>query len=462
MVSDVRAPEAAAGGDDKTVGHAAFTPVHRKGMSPSLVLLFSLACGLSVANIYFAHPLLDAMARDFSIDPAIIGMVVTATQIGYALGLVLIVPLGDLLDRRRLVVGQTFLSALALIIVGLAPTGLVLLAGIAVVGLLAVVIQVLVAFAATLAAPAERGRAVGAVTSGVVTGILLARIAAGVLADFGGWRSVYLSAAGLMLIMAWLLFRALPRDLKETAAVAYPGLVRSVVALFREEPILRIRAGLAFLIFAAFNVLWAPLVLPLSAPPLSLSHTAIGLFGLAGVAGALAAAGAGQLADRGRSQWATGLALLLMLAAWIPIGLLHVSLVALAVGVVMLDLAIQAVHVTNQSLIFAVRPEARSRLVGAYMVFYSLGSAGGAICSTTVYSLAGWPGVCVLGAAISALALVFWAGSSLQINAAGSANGNLLHPAPGRSSGRLLRRRDDGARNQSEPITRPDATGRAP
>jgi predicted MFS family arabinose efflux permease len=243
----------------------------------------------------------------------------------------------------------------------------------------------------------------------VVIGILLARFAAGALADFGGWRSVYLSAAGLMSIVAWLLFRALPPDHRETATLSYSGLLRSAVALFREEPILRVRAGLAFLIFAALNVLWAPLVLPLSAPPLSLSHTAIGLFGLAGAAGALAAARAGRLADRGRGQWTTGMALLLMLAAWIPIGLLHVSLVALAVGAVMLDLAIQAVHVTSQSLIFAVRPEARSRLVGSYMVFYSLGSAGGAISSTTIYALAGWPGVCVLGAAISTVALVFWA-----------------------------------------------------
>jgi predicted MFS family arabinose efflux permease len=382
-------------------------------MSSGLTLLFSLACGLSVANIYFAHPLLDAMARDFSISPAVVGVVVTATQIGYALGLVLIVPLGDLLDRRRLVVGQMILSALALVAAGLAPTGPVLLAGMAAVGLLAVVIQVLVAFAATLAPPSQRGSTVGTVTSGVVIGILLARFVAGVLADLGGWRSVYLSAAILMLITAWLLFRALPRDLKEPAAVTYSGLLRSLAALFREEPVLRIRAGLAFLIFAALNVLWAPLVLPLSAPPLSLSHTAIGLFGLAGVAGALAAARAGRLADRGHGQWTTGLALLLMLVAWIPIGLLQVSLGALAVGVVMLDLAIQAVHVTSQSLIFAVRPEARSRLVGGYMVFYSLGSAAGAICSTTIYARAGWLGVCVLGTAISAVALAFWAATTI-------------------------------------------------
>jgi predicted MFS family arabinose efflux permease len=382
------------------------------GLPRGLVLLFAIACGLSVANIYFAFPLLDAMARDFAIAPGAIGMVVTMTQIGYALGLVLIVPLGDLLDRRRLIVSQAVLSALALIVVGLAPTAFVLLAGMIVVGLLAVAVQVLVAFAASLARPAERGRIVGAVTSGVVIGILLARFVSGVLADLGGWRSVYLCSAALMLAMAGLLLRMLPDRPRTGAAPSYPKLIGSLATLFREEPILRIRGVIAFLIFASFNVLWAPLALPLAAPPLSLSHSAIGLFGLAGLAGALAAGRAGHFADRGLAQWTTGISLTLMLLAWLPIALLHSSLWALASGVVLIDLAIQAVHVTNQSLIFALRPEARSRLVAAYMVFYSIGSASGAIASTSVYAAAGWAGVCGLGAAIALLALLFWAATS--------------------------------------------------
>ncbi|MCC8981948.1 MFS transporter, partial [Bradyrhizobium acaciae] len=164
-------------------------------LSPAVVLLFAVACGLSVANIYFAQPLLDTMARDLAITPAAIGGVVTLTQIGYAFGLMLIVPLGDLWDRRRLIVGQTVLSAIALTIVGTAPNAVVLLAGMVLVGLLAVVIQVLVAYAATLAAPADRGRTIGTVTSGVVSGILLARFAAGALADLAGWRVVYLTSA---------------------------------------------------------------------------------------------------------------------------------------------------------------------------------------------------------------------------------------------------------------------------
>ncbi|MDR3529422.1 MAG: MFS transporter, partial [Rhodopila sp.] len=242
-----------------------------------------------------------------------------------------------------------------------------------------------------------------------VIGILLARFISGVLTDLGGWRSVYLTSAVLTLLLAGLLLRILPPHEKAREAPSYPRLVGSVFALFREEPILRVRAVLALLIFATFNELWAPMVLPLSAPPFSLSHTEVGLFGLAGVAGAFGAGRAGRLADQGLGQWTTGVSLTLLLAAWIPIAFIGFSLWALILGVIMLDLAIQAVHVTNQSMIFAVRPEPRSRLVGGYMVFYSIGSAIGAIASTTVYAHAGWLGVCALGAATSATALMFWA-----------------------------------------------------
>ncbi len=403
MSVDIERERVAAGSGEKvSVDAASSLPLRT-------VLLFGAACGLSVANIYFAHPLLDAMARAFAIEPAAIGIVVTVTQIGYALGLIFIVPLGDLMDRRRLIVGQAILSAAALTIVGTAPNTTILLAGMFTVGLLAVTVQVLVAFAASLAAPGERGRVVGMVTSGVVIGILLARFISGVLADLGGWRSVYLTSAGLMLIMAGLLFRTLPRHSGKATVASYPELLRSIATLFREEPVLRVRAVLALLIFASFNVLWAPLALPLSAAPLSFSHTGIGMFGLAGLIGALAAGQAGRLADRGLGQTTTGLSLGLMLVAWLPIALMGVSLWALILGVIVLDLAIQAVHVTSQSMLFAVRPEAHSRLVGAYMFFYSIGSAGGAIAATHTYAHAGWSGVCVLGGGISTVALLFWA-----------------------------------------------------
>jgi predicted MFS family arabinose efflux permease len=186
-------------------------------------------------------------------------------------------------------------------------------------GLLAVVTQVLVAYAATLAIPAQRGRVVGVVTSGIVVGILLARTVAGAMADLAGWRAIYLLSAGLTLLMALLLLRVLPRHESARPSSAYGALIVSVFRLFKQEPVLRQRAILALLTFASAMVLWTPMVLPLAAPPLSLSHSEIGLFGLAGAAGALAAARAGHLADRGLGQWVSGVSLLLMLASWLPI-----------------------------------------------------------------------------------------------------------------------------------------------
>ncbi len=188
-----------------------------------------------------------------------------------------------------------------------------------------------------------------------------------------------------------------------------PALYTSLsLTLFMQERILRIRGVLALLIFTAFSTLWTSLVLPLCAPPYSLSHTAIGAFGLAGVAGALAAARAGGLADRGLGQRTTCIALVLLLASWFLISFTEHSLIALVIGVIFLDLAVQAVHVTNQSMIFTVRPEARSRLTSAYMIFYSIGSAMGSIVSTNIYANYGWIGVCLFGASVSALALLYW------------------------------------------------------
>jgi predicted MFS family arabinose efflux permease len=379
-----------------------------KPLQSRVVLLFSVACGLAVGNVYYAQPLLDAMAEAFGMSPASIGIVITLTQIGYGIGLVLLVPLGDLLNRRRLIVSQTLLSAAALLMIALAPNSLWLLLGMTLTGLLAVVTQVLVAYAATLAEPAQRGRVVGMVTSGIVVGILLARTVAGGMADLAGWQAIYVLSAGLTLLMAVLLFRVLPKDEQAQPTTTYAALIASVFSLFREEPVLRQRAILALLTFASAMVLWTPMVLPLAAPPLSLSHSEIGLFGLAGAAGALAAARAGHLADRGLGQWVSGLSLVLMLGSWLPIALTQSSLWALLLGVITLDLGLQAVHVTSQSMIYSVRPQAQSRLTAGYMLFYSIGSALGSIASTAIYASAGWIGVCLLGAGINAVALVYW------------------------------------------------------
>ncbi|MEV8398125.1 MFS transporter [Streptomyces niveus] len=378
-------------------------------LSRGVVVLFAVACGAAVANVYYSQPLLVTMGHDFAMSPALVGSVVTLTHVGYGLGLFLLVPLGDLADRRRLIVTQLLLLVLALAVVAAARTAAVLLVGMAATGLLAVVTQTLVAFAASLAPPAGRGRVVGLVTSGVVVGILLARTASGLIADLAGWRAVYLASAALTALLALVLYRVLPRHSgAPPTTLRYGQLLRSTITLFVQERLLRLRALFGLLIFAAFSTLWSGVALPLSGAPYFLSHGAIGALGLIGVVGALAATAAGRLNDRGLSRWTTGIALGLLTASWLPLAFTRASLWALVVGVILLDLAVQAVHVTNQTLIYALRPDAGSRLIGGYMVFYSIGSATGALAATSLYTVAGWGAVCVLGAAFSALALLVW------------------------------------------------------
>ncbi|MET8824633.1 MFS transporter [Streptomyces sp. NPDC004610] len=386
-------------------------------MSRGLVLLFAVACGAAVANVYFAQPLLVTMGHDLAMSPALVGAVVTLTQIGYGLGLLLLVPLGDITDRRRLVVTQLVLLVGALGLVAVARSAAMLLVGMAAMGLLAVVTQTLVAFAASLAPPAGRGRVVGLVTGGVVIGILLARTVSGLLADLAGWRSVYLASAALTALLALVLHRVLPHPgaaatlggVPRPSRPRYGHLLRSTFTLFAEERVLRLRALYALLVFASFSTLWSSVALPLSEAPYTLSHSAIGAFGLIGVVGALAASVAGRLGDRGFAHRTTGTALALLALSWLPLALTRSSLWALAAGVILLDLAVQAVHVTNQTVIYELRPDAGSRVIGGYMVCYSIGSALGALGGTALYSAAGWGAVCALGAGFSCLGLAVWA-----------------------------------------------------
>ncbi|MCO4302039.1 MFS transporter [Acinetobacter baumannii] len=378
-------------------------------MLRGVILLFAIASGASVANVYYAQPLLDILASDFNVSHAAIGGVVTATQIGCALALVFLVPLGDLVNRRRLMAIQLMALISALLIVAFAHSTIVLLTGMLAVGLLGTAMtQGLIAYAASAAAPHEQGHVVGTAQSGVFIGLLLARVFSGGISDIAGWRGVYFCAAIIMLMIALPLWRRLPHLNVQPVTMRYSQLLTSMLKLLRQEKVLQVRGVLALLMFAAFNIFWSALVLPLSAPPYNFSHTVIGSFGLFGVIGALAATRAGQWADRGYAQRTSLAALLILLLAWWPLSLMTYSLWALMIGIVLLDLGGQALHVTNQSMIFRTRPEAHSRLVGLYMLFYAVGSGLGAISTTATYAYAGWLGVCSLGACVSLLALLFW------------------------------------------------------
>ncbi|TDD23912.1 MFS transporter [Nonomuraea diastatica] len=402
-------------------------------------MLMSVATGLAVAGNYFAQPLLDLIGRELRVGPSAVALVVTAAQGGYALGLILLVPLGDLVERRRLAVALYAATAVFLLVSATAPNGTMLLVSTALTALTSVGAQVVVPFAATLADPAERGRVVGTVMTGLMLGLLLARTASGALSELGGWRTVYWVNAVLMALMALLLHTFLPRLGGDGGRLTYWGLLRSTVAMFRYEPLLRWRAGLGALSLASFSVLWTALTFLLVRSPYGWSESAIGLFGLVGAVGALTATVAGRLADRGHVQVVTGAGTVLLLASWSAVAAGASALVWLLVGVIVVDLAHQAVLNSSQNVLYALRPEARNRINSAFLTAFFVGGAAGSALASLAWAHGGWTGVCVLGATLSAGTVVLWVLERITVNrAAGKLSKTSVHqghdPAPAASA----------------------------
>ncbi|MFU2315995.1 MFS transporter [Rahnella sp. PCH160] len=380
------------------------TPV---ALSPALIMLMAVATGLAVASNYYPQPLLETIARAFDLSVNQAGFIVTVAQLGYACGLMFIVPLGDMFERRNLIVLMTLLSAAGLLITAMAPTLTIMLVGTALTGLFSVVAQILVPLAATLAEPERRGKVVGLIMSGLLLGILLARTVAGALATLGGWRTVYWVASALMIIMALVLWRKLPKHQQHTD-LNYPQLLKSIFTLFIHTPVLRTRALIGMFCFANFSILWTSMAFLLAGPAYHYSEGVIGLFGLVGAAGALAATRAGHLADKGKAHLTTTAGLVLLLLSWAAIAYGQHSVISLIVGIIVLDLSVQGVHITNQSVIYKSMPEARNRLTAGYMTTYFIGGAVGSLVSASAYQTAGWYGVSVAGTIMCVLNLLVW------------------------------------------------------
>ncbi|MHC1563135.1 MFS transporter [Actinomycetospora sp. C-140] len=370
-------------------------------------LLLAVVCGAAVANIYYAQPLLHTIGEAFGVGNGTAGLLVTASQIGYATALALLVPLGDLLERRRLVTVLLAACAAVLAFAAAAPTFAVLAAAVALVGVTSAVAQIAVPLAASLAGDHERGQVVGTVMSGLLIGILGARTVAGFVAEAGGWRWVFGVAAGVMVLLAVVVRVGLPH-VAPTESSSYPRLLRSVLGLVRREPELRRRMMLAAVGMGCFTILWTSIDFLLSAPPYGYGPAVIGLFGLAGLAGAAMAPLAGRLADRGHGTLVVTVGLVVLAASWALLGLGAASVVALIVGVVVLDLAQQALQISHQSVIYALAPQARSRVTTAYMVSAFLGGTLASAATSLIYPAAGWSGVCLLGAGVALAGLGVW------------------------------------------------------
>lgn len=380
----------------------------RTGMTPARTLLFAVAGGAAVGNLYWAQPLLDEIASSLGTSAAVAGLLVTLTQVGYALGILLVVPLGDVLDRRRLIPGVLVASAVALLFAAVAPSFAVLLVALALVGLTTVAGQLLIPLAGDLADPASRGRVVGTIASGVLTGILVSRTVSGLVADAFGWRTIYVVAAVAALVFAVLLRRAIP-ELERRDRVRYPALIGSVFRAVAAHRAVRVTLVISSAVFAVFTMFWTALTFLLSAEPFGYSTSAIGLVGLAGLAGAVAAQRVGRLHDRGVSVPVTGAAIALVLVSLVVAGLGSRSIVVVLVAVVLLDVGVQATNVLNQTRLFAIDPAARSRLNTAFVTGNFIGGAIGSALASVLWNAGGWTAVTVGGAVLVGFALTVWA-----------------------------------------------------
>jgi predicted MFS family arabinose efflux permease len=373
-------------------------------LTSGLTKLLALAAGVTVANIYYNQSVLELLSRQFHASSSAVGAIAVATQLGYASGLLLLVPLGDAVDRKRLIVGSAALASLTMLGVAVAPTLPVVIGLSYLVGLISVTPQFIVPYAAGLAAADQRGRVVGVVMSGLLVGILCARAVSGFIGDWLGWRAVFVTGAGLSGAIALLLLR-IPSS-PAPHAIGYVKLLTSLPGLLRREPVLQRHSLIGAAGFAAFSVFWTTLGFYLAARPEHYGSRAVGLFGVVAIAGALVAPIAGRLSDRFSARVVNGSSLLTIVVGFLLMSLADRSLLLLIAAVFIMDAGVQANQISNQTRIYALAPELRNRITSVYMVTYFLGGAVGSAIGSYAWTAWRWPGVWIGAAALAALAFL--------------------------------------------------------
>jgi len=372
-------------------------------LTPSLLWVMAIATGLIVANLYYNQPLLDDIARTFHVGSGKAGQVGGLTQLGYATGMLFIAPLADMIRRKRLIMVCLALATVALIFVGMAKGINLLIAASYFVGIFSLIPQLLVPMTAHLARPEERGAKIGFVMSGLLLGILLSRTISGFVGAHLGWRAMFYIAAVIMLAIWLLLFFLLP-EVEPEYTGTYGALMKSLLSLVREEPALRVAAIRGALCFACFSAFWVILTFLLR-ENFNKGSDVAGLFGLVGAFGALAAGLMGKLSDKMDAYKLSTFTLLFIVVSFVVFYFSGHSFIGLIIGVIVMDMGVQATHISNQSLIFALRPEARNRINTIYMVAYFIGGGFGTYLAAQAWAHYKWTGVCVLGIAISVIAM---------------------------------------------------------
>nr|WP_295838050.1 MFS transporter [uncultured Azospirillum sp.] len=388
------------------VPHSAEDTAH-PALSRSLVLLMALACGVVVANIYYAQPLVGLIGPAVGLSPETASLVVTLTQIGYGAGLVLLVPLGDLLENRRLVVVTLCSTVVALLVAAVAPTASLFLTAAFLIGVTSVAVQMLVPLAAHMAPEASRGQVVGNVMSGLLLGILLARPVSSLIADSLGWRAVFALSAVVMVGFAVLLGRVLPQR-RPKGQSSYGALLGSLGRLLVRTPVLQRRTFYQTMMFASFSLYWTSVPLLLMGAPFHLSQRGIALFALSGAAGALVAPIAGRVADRGWTRPATGFALAMAALSFFVARAGEGSIALLVLAGLLLDMGVQMNMVLGQRAIYSLGAETRSRMNAIYMAIFFLGGAAGSALAGYAFAVGGWAPVTWIGFAFPALGLLFY------------------------------------------------------
>ncbi|MEU1592199.1 MFS transporter [Streptomyces sp. NPDC005708] len=376
-------------------------------MPGRLIALLAAACGMTVANLYYAQPLLPSLRDVFHLSEATAGLLITLTQVGYVIGMLFLVPLGDRLEKRSLITTLLTVTTVALVAAGLATGFPMLLAASLISGTTSVVAQILVPFAASLAPDHARGRIVGRVMSGLLTGILLSRAVSSLVSELAGWRVVYLGSAVLMAVLAVTLRVALPQH-EPTTTVPYTQVLRSTLALLRTHPALLRRGLYQAAMFGAFSAFWTTVSYLLTGPRFHYSAIGVGVFALVGAAGAAVAPLAGRWADRGHARPATGIAFAVAAPALVVAGLYGHSIVLIALAAVLLDMAVQTTLIVGQHTIYQLDPHARARLNSAFIATFFIGGAVGSQLGSIAYRADGWGAVSLLGAALPVLALLYW------------------------------------------------------
>ncbi|WP_286909995.1 MFS transporter [Clostridium sp. UBA1652] len=370
-----------------------------------LILIMAITCGLTVANLYYIQPLLGYMAKSFNVHEVSVGSAAMLTQIGYAVGMIFILPLGDIKERKNLITIMPLFSVISLFTMAFSQNIYMLIISSFAVGFTSIIPQLIIPLAAQLSNPNERGKIIGTVMSGLLIGILVSRTISGLIGNYFGWRVVYIVAAIMMIILTLVLRKVIPVT-NPVSEVEYFDLLKSLPKLIKEEPILREASLNGALMFAAFSAFWTALTFLLESPHYNMGSQAAGLIGLVGIVGALAAPLVGKLADKKGSRYVIGICIIIVSLSYILFLTLGFKMIGLIVGVILLDLGVQSSNISNQARVHSMNEEKRNRINTVYMVSFFLGGSLGSFLGSSAYSNFGWVGVCIFGISTQIIALI--------------------------------------------------------